>query len=598
MNYISLKKRSGILKVSLLILFMFPMPVDAAVVYKSYVVQKDKSIDILCDPYIVQKDDYLWKLFREKGEISEKDFPEFEKIFGRLNPHIKNMDRIVPGQQILIPLKKLNPDAYPNQESGLVTIPFMTLVDTTELLKTNANVYKVKRGDSVSVLIAKRFGNYNSRSYNAGVKLFQFLNPDVKDLDLIYTGQELLLPDASIQDESWYASLMEHGSGIVREDELNDMLFSDEDKKEIAEEAATGEDSTATGLAKVANLLEAKLINRGRFFFPKEGEDDVELDLNRFPMMELKNGSRIIFPDTSVVKNEELDTIISNLPDTTIVPVSHDDSHEHILDMAFQHGEITGLKNNLSFTDHGLEVEIHSRWIFDEPETDFYPLRYTCITPIENPEEHTPNALIEYLRKKNIFIKETLANTKEGPVEKTEESDFPLDIFDQTHLSDPQKFVVKCLELLGYPYVQRSTITFPYAGIQIKAISNIILRSNNVPLLVDFGDFHGDAVMALEKTGFDIVQIFPADDIQSVLLKIIGALQVSFSENPKFYGAKRSGDYNISFTIPGLFLPEVNASKVLFAYITLPEEVQKFLTSQRIRVVQVMQNSGQDQSSL
>ena len=597
MNHKSTRNRSGITKISLFMLLIIPMSVDAAVLYKSYIIQKDRAIDILCDPYVVQKDDYVWKLFREKGEISEKDFPEFVSIFGRLNPHIRDMDRILPGQQILIPLKKLSPNALPNQESGLVTIPFMTLANTSELLKTHSDAYVVKIGDSVSVLIARHFGHYGSRSYNAGVKLFQFLNPEIKDLNLIYSGQELVLPDASIQEESWYSSLLDDASGIAHEAEVNDRLFSSEDEKEPTGETETQEESIATSLEKTATLLDAKLKTKGRYFLPREGQNDSELDLDRFPMMELKNGSRIIFPDKATVKDEELKTIASDWPSAAIIPISQDDSYEHILDTVFQHGETTGLKNSLLFSEQGLVVKIRSRWIFDKPAAAGHPARHICVTPVDNPQERTPHTVVQYLGKKNIIIKESPADSEEGLKQENGIPDSPAATLVEIPVSGPQAFVAKCLEVLGYPYSQRSSITFPYAGIQIKAISNIILRTNNVPLLVDFGDFQGDAIPALKKTGFDIVQISVSDDMETVLHKILRALEVSFSENPIFYGAKRSKDHNISFTIPGIFLPDVNISKVLFLYAALPVEIQQFLTSQNITVVRMNEKIAQNQGN-
>jgi len=65
-------------------------PADSAFLYKSYIVHQDRGRDILCDPYIVKKNDYVLKLFKQKGEIAHKDFPEFLRIFKRINPHIHN----------------------------------------------------------------------------------------------------------------------------------------------------------------------------------------------------------------------------------------------------------------------------------------------------------------------------------------------------------------------------------------------------------------------------------------------------------------------------------------------------------------------------
>ena len=87
-----------------------PVPALSGLLYKSYIIRQDMGADILCDPYVVQRNDYVTKLFKKRGEIAEKDFPEFLELFRRLNPHISDINLIQPGQHVYIPLKKLDKD--------------------------------------------------------------------------------------------------------------------------------------------------------------------------------------------------------------------------------------------------------------------------------------------------------------------------------------------------------------------------------------------------------------------------------------------------------------------------------------------------------
>jgi len=64
--------------------------------YKRYSILKYKNEDVLCEPYTVTKNDWLYKILRKKGEISEKDFPHFINIFKAINPQISNIDAIEP----------------------------------------------------------------------------------------------------------------------------------------------------------------------------------------------------------------------------------------------------------------------------------------------------------------------------------------------------------------------------------------------------------------------------------------------------------------------------------------------------------------------
>ena len=123
-----------------------PAILQGSILYKSYIIQKDQGRDILCDPYVVRKNDYIWKIFRQKGEFATRDFPEFLNVFKRLNPQLSDINRIHPGLQILIPLKILSPGAFKNQATGTVTIPFITVASVHKILKPFLRAYVVKKG--------------------------------------------------------------------------------------------------------------------------------------------------------------------------------------------------------------------------------------------------------------------------------------------------------------------------------------------------------------------------------------------------------------------------------------------------------------------
>ncbi|MCP3953306.1 MAG: hypothetical protein GY697_13965, partial [Desulfobacterales bacterium] len=104
-----------------------PVPVQSSFLYKNYVIKEDMGWEILCAPYTVERHDWVLKIFKLRGEIAREDFTHFLKIFRRINPHIRNIDRIRPGQQIYIPLRRLRGNPVPGRKSGIVTIPFVDL---------------------------------------------------------------------------------------------------------------------------------------------------------------------------------------------------------------------------------------------------------------------------------------------------------------------------------------------------------------------------------------------------------------------------------------------------------------------------------------
>ncbi|WDP85082.1 MAG: hypothetical protein HUN05_07980 [Desulfobacter sp.] len=143
-----------------LISFGQPLPSRADGVkthYKQYSIFTYENEDYLCEPYRVKKDDWLYKIFRQKGEISASDFPRFLTIFQKINPQLNNIDAIAPGIQILIPLKRVDKKAYVQKEDGMVEVPVLEFSLNLDEKNLAAFIHKrsVKKGDTVSTLLGK-----------------------------------------------------------------------------------------------------------------------------------------------------------------------------------------------------------------------------------------------------------------------------------------------------------------------------------------------------------------------------------------------------------------------------------------------------------
>ncbi|MBU8849978.1 MAG: hypothetical protein KOO64_10565, partial [Desulfobacterales bacterium] len=161
--------------------------------YKRYSIFKYNNEDVLCEPYTVNKDDWLYKIFRKKGEISEKDFPHFIIIFKKINPQISNIDAINPGIHILIPLKRVQQEDYDQSISGDVDIPVIEFSTIPEDLNMTPFIqkHKIKKGETVLSLIDKEFLKKKDVISEEGLKAFGLANPNIKNINIIYEGTEI-----------------------------------------------------------------------------------------------------------------------------------------------------------------------------------------------------------------------------------------------------------------------------------------------------------------------------------------------------------------------------------------------------------------------
>ena len=546
-----------------------------SLLYKNYVIRQDKGRDILCAPYTVKKNDWILKIFKLRGEISRQDFPEFLSIFKRINPKIRNIDLIRPGESILIPLKKISTGALPGQSSGVVTIPFVSISKVPERVMASSRKYIVQRGDCISKLIAPMFGAYGTESYQEGVKLLRIVNPRIKDINLIYTGQILYLPDSSIKNESWCRSILKNSEVIIKAD--------------YSETAKAVKDTVkADALKKVTSILNANLLDNGIYNIPiKDSHDDFSIDLSTYPIIELSDGTKVLLSKGDNLSEDDRQTIKSLQKNLLIASIPEDASEKEILDSILT---ATGSDNkkSLIFTDNGIEIKIKCKWIVDRFSIESSRPCRVCIIIVENLSDQTPDSITRYLAQHDIIIEEIFNKTKTVLPEKQKEN-----IYVENSSPDPvyidavnhRKLVAGIASVMEYNFTQNVGITFPYAGIQVEAVSNLLLTKEEIPLFIDFGDFFGNAIPAIKEQGMNIIQINKKDGFNLIINKLFKAVDVTYKENPVFYIAKKNNNFNISILLPGFLVSATETKNIFITSAPLNNELIRFLKNKNIHIL-------------
>ena len=560
---------------------MIPSGASAAFLYKSYLVKQDRGRDILCDPYVVKRNDYVLKLLKQKGEISREDFPEFLAIFQRINPHVRDVHLLRPGQKIFIPLRILSAGDMAGQATGVVTIPFVTLTAIPEELRPFTAGYTVRPGDTVSVLIAQRFGKFGTRGYKEGITLFRLMNPEVSNLDRIRAGQHLRLPDPGLKKEPWYASLFDHLEGR-RTDPPGTVpaIVGPSNPSDLGYDGTTPE-RAMSDLEEAADILEAKLLHKGVYYFPRQGQDDFKLDLARFPTLEFDDGTMALLPDRGTFSDTERADIESMQQRLDLVPIASDAATEEIIGAVLEATGRGAERNHLVLTDQNVRIEIRAEWITQKntPQMEF--VGRLCITKLDDCGQRTPDSIVRCLEEHDILIKEICRGAAPAIPDGTRRRGRePLHI----DAADRRSYVAGVLRALGCHYAPNVSITFPYAGMQVKAMTNLVTLSDGRELLVDFGDLYGDAISAVKDTGFGILQISEQDK-DLILKKILAAVGDPYQQGPTFLAAERPKAYNVQLTIPGYLVHPNSGQKVLFTRVSLHHRIVQFLEDADIRIV-------------
>ena len=269
--------------------------------YRVYHYKKDK---ILCEPYRVSKNDWLYKIFKKKGEISENNFPLFINMFKTINPNINNIDAIHPGQVILIPLKRIHTNDFKETRPGVVDVPVIEFTHIPVKLKPFIKSHRIKKGETISQLLDSVFLNKDGTINAMGMRALKLSNPKIKNVNLIYAGSLMNLPSGSLSLQPWFRSSFPVATDIQAVNRNAEKIKKITDKKK--KEKRTGNSSSILKvsysiksiLKRYTEMVGGKALQTGKFYFPRDNNPDFILDLRSTPVIELVNGKKIlIVPD-------------------------------------------------------------------------------------------------------------------------------------------------------------------------------------------------------------------------------------------------------------------------------------------------------------
>jgi len=592
-------------------------PAHAAFFKKEFVVRTDEGRDILCDPYVVQENDYVTKLFKQRGQISRADYPRFLGIFKRINPDIRDIDKIYPGRRILIPLKILPPGTLAGQSSGRVTLPIIMISDLPDLMRENSSVYEVRAGDTVWDLIVKRFGGLHRKEYMKLKELVKRMNPELADINRIDVGQKIRIPESSVRNTLWYDAIFD-AAGRIREkpekappsvpsgkaqrrpSEADAPVGPPSDHAEAASNSNSNSASAQSGTkrpappptsvyAKAARILNADLIDKGAFFFPRQGMPDYRLDLARTPVMELPGGLRLLFDSRGGIPEAAMKAVRKHWRDISVIRPGKAPTVRTLFHRICPLIDMDGCSNKVEFSDGGIAVTVRGEYIYDRPGGD----GRTCLTFIQNEKKKTPAAIRRYLGHHWIEVEDWINRSgRFAPAhEKTRNpAPFVADNVRSITAGSPSGFVRQFLNLLGYEFRSNVEISFPYAGFRVNATTHMI-STDNEKILVDFSDFKGDAIQSLESLGFRVIQIQDGMDYYGMASRLLSELSVSQKRPPLFWAAERRRIHNTSIRIPGTILTVSQGSEketeLLIPECEVPPEIRYFLAKKGLSLLQI-----------
>ncbi|MFP3929277.1 MAG: LysM peptidoglycan-binding domain-containing protein, partial [Desulfobacteraceae bacterium] len=355
---------------------------------------------VLVERHKVREGEWIWKIIREKAPPEQTSLHELVAVLKRLNPHLADLDRIHPGEVIMVPLRLAPAGVEAHREAP------EERVTPGELEDIELERYTVRPGDSLVKILQSKYELSQDEPYQRYLRAIQRLNPSIQDPDLIHPGQVIRLPIHS--PDLVRMPIEPADSRPSPEEEKVEVDFSPPppDAVEIRPEPVEP-DPLRDELGRIFVLLGADWIQRGQHYIPLKDRSGVDLRADNYPMIDLDNGTKVIVDLHHSMPGEMATLIETTWEHYRVVHLDEDQGLYGALDkilpecdlgVVYRRGEPYHLKG-------GLPVRITADWIIEKGGAGSgSEAQVVMITLLADETPATPPLVRSYLEKRGVQV--------------------------------------------------------------------------------------------------------------------------------------------------------------------------------------------------
>jgi hypothetical protein len=272
--------------------------------------------------------------------------------------------------------------------------------------------------------------------------------------------------------------------------------------------------------------------------------------------------------------------------DLKFTALSLQSSFEEIMSKVVANDDDFKGQSFFSFEDRGVKIFVQGKWMVAGKPGDGgsgHEYRgnkpFTLISIVNPKDKSIAPAMKKFLGKFNITIKEI---TPEGhpidpdPSEGCEGHEVDKKII---YALDVKDFVKEFASALGFRYTEKSDVSFPYAGIQVEAASNLISTPPGSLLLVDYGDLYGDAASSIRKTGLEILQVNNEMAQSFIAGEILRELKIKYAYTTEVMAVNRPENLMVSVHLPGIIYKKTEGAEHMITSAFPDDNLVCFLNS-------------------
>jgi LysM repeat protein len=487
--------------------------------------------------YTVKKGDVISVIIRRIPGITEADIPDNYRIVKQLNPDIENLNKLYPGQILVLPGKDA---AQEINEGATATAASASSASVGE------RIYTVKKGDSLIKIIHRDLKIKEDTIKT--LQLVQSLNPHIVNVNKIYAGQIIKLPGKTFfarvpEEVKPVEQMMEQAmEKQTRQEKIIEVI----DKKEMPQE------SQMVVIKHVVTEFKGSVLSAGNYYLPIPRTGQVTIDCSKIPVIEFDDKTTV-FLDWENRLNDNLKKMISgNWTNFHVVKVDKKDDVIAVLRKIIAATKTYRMaKGDIPATTGSLpSLEVFVDWTISGTNSRERRLPMQGLRLVSGNDSLLPKAIKDYARKNSLIITEI--DEEKGLTGKPEEiySLSPLPVFPAKTAKD---FSYALLTYLGFVVVKDADVkVFDMGkdGFNLSIKADVLVKDNGASYIINSRSLPQQFVNVLRTAGYELIFVADSDSPKKTMEKILSPMAIPFASGYfTFSGADRNqAPYTFGFT--------------------------------------------------
>lgn len=486
--------------------------------------------------YTVKRGDTISTIIRNIPGITEADLANNYQIIRKLNPDIKNINRLEIGQVIVLPGRPVT--------DGRETLTQIAGADATS--RVEHKIYRIRKGDTLYKIIRREM-KIPSSDIPQTLQTIKSLNPGIRNVNRIYAGAVIRLPGETV-----FVKQTEDIEPVAPERVLTvDRSVQPDKIIEVKEKKIMSHEARLAVLNQVMTQMNASVMTSGNYYLPIPNAGQVTIDCSKIPLVEFDDNT-IVFVDLEDRAHGNLKKMISdNWNNYFLVKIDKQDDVIAVLRKVINNTKhYSMIKSEKSIVIGSVPpVEVIVDWIILKT-AQRQPRPIQGIRSMDDGDFLLPKSVKNYAEANGFIITEISEET--GIVGKPDELYAlpPVPIFPITSPKELSYALLSHLALNARKDVEVQIFDTVKDGFNLAIKADVLVETEDTKYIIYTQNLSQQFINALKQAGHETVFVKEADPPKTIIEDVLRGLNIPFTSGSfTFSGLERNqAPYAIQFS--------------------------------------------------